>query len=150
MKIALLTVHGLQLHGGNFTSNQRKAHVILVNETRLKTTFEILQLSYAVNQDIKLRNLSVETTSFIDRCIGRGIFVTGTAQKGKSGRKSTGCPGGPRTEFNDDDDENLVMHLSNCPISAAKSGNKLYKQLWEMVSITSMQVTGSNITKCNG
>jgi len=131
----------ISAHGGQITTRERKAHVILVFEARLRMSLAIMQLHYNVNEDRVLRNIYVEPHTFLTKCINMGHF-----KLGKDKRMKMGMPGPRprrkgevkrrRVEYTDEDDDHLCFYMAQCvpdPKEGGRMGNAIYKELEKLV-----------------
>jgi hypothetical protein len=71
--------------GGEITTLERHAKIILVAENRLPIPLETLQLRYDRNEDEVLQNIYVKPLSYIQRCTHMGIFKLGSEKTIKMG-----------------------------------------------------------------
>lgn len=71
--------------GGEITTLERHAKIILVAENRLPIPLETLQLRYDRNEDEVLQNIYVKPLSYIKRCTHMGIFKLGNEKTIKMG-----------------------------------------------------------------
>jgi hypothetical protein len=128
-------------HGGQMTTHERKAHVILVSEARLHMDLAIMQLHYNANEDRVLQNIYVEPHTFLTKCIDTRHF-----KLGKDKRIKMGMPGPrprrqgevtrSRVEYTDDDDDHLCYYLARRtpdPNEGGRMGNAIYKELERLV-----------------
>lgn len=81
----LLTISAAQENGGQITSKEHHAHIVLVSEPNLRSQLDILRLRYDVHDNMKLRNIYVETLEYLSRCINTGVFILGGNKKIKMG-----------------------------------------------------------------
>jgi len=75
----------IEEYGGETTTRERHAKIILVSESRLPCTLETLQLRYDRNEDEVLRNIYVKPLAYIKLCANMGIFKLGKEKTIKMG-----------------------------------------------------------------
>jgi hypothetical protein len=132
-------------------NNHHRCHVVVVSEARLHCSLKILQLYYDVNEDLKLRDVYVETVESIVGYINSGRFILGgrrPAQSGMPGRRPSGGQQNRRpyrVEFTNDDDDALARYLATRipdKASGGRSGEVIYKELEQLVSGWTQFVSG--------
>jgi len=128
----------IEFYGGQTTTRERRAQVILVDEARLTTKLSTMELKYHVHPDPMLRKIYVKPLGFLRQCANEGYFKLNQKilKKGMGGPKPRG--GRSRTEFTDQDDANLCEFLAirtPNPADGGRGGNVVYQQLEELVRI---------------
>ena len=160
------TTTTIEKYGGLVTQRERRAHVVLVDEDRLRTTrtpntngsltLRTMQLYYDISEDRRLQNIYVKPLTFITECAHAGSFRLGKEKRIKMGmpgprpRNAAGTAGRARVEYTAEDDDHLCHFLAKrCPYLAdgGRMGNAIYKELEKIVRISlSINLTNSRLT----
>lgn len=138
-----------QDHGGKVLDVELGADTVLINERRSTRDLRSHQLGHSLDRDAKIRRSVVEPMRFVQECIGRKEFYHGIVPQQPMG----GCIGrcvpyfkkdsghDPvdrlRTNFTEEDDDNLCWYLSQTtpdPVSGGRLSKKIYSELMAAVS----------------
>jgi hypothetical protein len=163
------TTTTIEKRGGIVTQRERHAHVVLVDEDRLRTTrtpntngsltLRTMQLYYDINEDRRLQDIYVKPLTFITECAHAGSFSLAKEKRLKMGmpgprpRNAAGGGGRARVEYTAEDDDHLCHFLARrCPHLAdgGRMGNAIYKELENMVHISlSINLFNSRLISCS-
>ena len=75
----------IEAFGGKTTTHERRAQVILVCESRLSRSLDLMQKGYDRHEDQVLRNIYVKPLTFIKQCANSGLFRLGKEKWIKAG-----------------------------------------------------------------